>query len=103
MRCADVRIPDFDPGHQLWVAYHERRERMLDAWSWDTFLPAHCNNTGPLDIVAGLLGADRLAAEIIDDPQGVADLAMQAAGFFIQVMTEELRCLQERGPQGGRH
>ncbi len=99
--CAQVRIPAFDPGHPLWVAYCARRDRMLDAWAWDRYLPAHTNNVGPVDILAGILGPDRLAAEVMDDPQGVAELALQAADFFIAVMDAELAALQARGPADG--
>lgn len=94
---ADVSINRFDPAHPLFAAYQERLEPLLDGWSWDTFLPASNDYTGPFDILSGFIGPENLALALYEEPEQVKDKAVEAACFLKDMMAYECRLFQEAG------
>ncbi len=97
----DVKITPFDPGQPLFRAYIERVEAMLAGWAWETYLPATYGYLGPLDLLAGLLGPQRLATELYDHPDHVKGKAIEAAHFLVEMMRYELARFREAGITGG--
>ncbi len=97
----DVKITPFDPTQPLFRAYIERVEAMLAGWTWDTYLPATYAYLGPLDLLAGLLGPQRLATELYDHPDHVKGKAVEAADFLVEMMRYELALFRKAGITGG--
>jgi hypothetical protein len=97
----DVKITPFDPGQPLFRMYIERVEAMLAGWTWDTYLPATYGYLGPLDLLAGLLGPQRLATELYDHPTHVKGKAIEAALFLVDMMRYELALFRRAGITGG--
>lgn len=100
-RCAEVKFRGFDPSQPLWEAYVVRRAEMLKHWSWETYLPGHTNNIGPLDIVAALIGTENLRMQMSDDPEGVKALSLEVADFVAEIMRDEVATLRAKGPADG--
>ena len=100
-RIQDVRVRPFDPGHPRFQAYVARLEPLLASWSWDTFLPGLADYLGPLDILAGMLGAERLALAMLDDPGDVRRHAMDAAEFLRDMLAHELALHRQAGMTEG--
>jgi hypothetical protein len=100
-RAADVRIPSFDPGRGLYAEYRKRVESMLEGWSWDTYLPTTSGYDGPGDILAGFLGPEVLAMEIIESPEDVRAVARDAAEFMCEVIAFEKELFQSAGMHSG--
>lgn len=100
-RIQDVKVAPFDPHHPRFEAYLRRLEPLLEAWSWETFLPGLADYLGPLDILAGLLGPEGLAVAMLDDPARVRDRARAAAGMLRAMLDYELNLHRQAGLTGG--
>ena len=88
---AGLTIPAFDPEHPLFAAYEEREDRLLDAWSWDTFLPALADYLGPADVVAALVGTQNLALDMYEHPSDMQRVLNEAAEFHRQMLAYQLK------------
>lgn len=100
-RAAELHIAAFDPAVPLFAQYLRRLEPLLAHWSWDTFVPGHADYLGPLDILAGMLGPEALALEMLDHPDDVRAKALDAAAFLRDMLDYELRLFRQAGLQGG--
>ncbi len=98
---AEASVPHFDPQHPLFVAYRRRLEPLLEHWSWDNYLPGLADYLGPMDIIAGLLGPETLAIEMLDNPEAVRRLAQDAAAFMAEVLDYERDLQRQAGVPGG--
>lgn len=98
--CRDATVAPFNPDHPLYRAYAERRDAMLKGWD-GSFIPGHTNNVGPFDILAGIVGPETLAMDMLDDPQRVIALGEQAADFFSAFMHEEIKACRKVGLMDG--
>ena len=97
----DLRIGPFDAGQPLFQAYIERVQAVLEHWTWDSYLPATYAYLGPLDVLAGLLGPDRLALELYGHPDHVKGLARELAYYLIDMANYELSLFRRAGIQNG--
>jgi hypothetical protein len=97
----EVRIPPFDPAQPLFQAYITRVQALLAGWSWDTFLPVTNAYLGPLDVLAGILGPQRLAYELYEHPDRVKGVALEAAAFLVELADYELALFRQAGISGG--
>ncbi|HBC88279.1 MAG TPA: hypothetical protein DCZ94_15110 [Lentisphaeria bacterium] len=96
-----AKVNTFDPNHPLWRKYIQRLEPLLENWSWDTYLPSLADYLGPLDIVAGLIGSEKLAMELYDNPEDVKRLAMDAAKLLSEAINFELDLHRKAGLADG--
>lgn len=97
----EVAIGDFDPSQPLFQAYLERVEKLLEGWSWETYLPATYAYLGPLDVLAGLLGAEQLSIDLYEHPDYVKGKAIEAAYFLIYMAAYELALYRKAGVVDG--
>jgi hypothetical protein len=93
----ELRIPPFDPHHPLFQAYIQRVQAVLAEWSWETYLPANNGFLGPLDVLAGLLGPERLALDLYEHPRNVKALALELAGYLADMVHYELDLFRKAG------
>lgn len=96
----EVKIGNFDPQQPLFQAYIRRVEQMLSGWTWDTYLPATNAYLGPLDVLAGLLGAEQLSIDLFENPDYVKGKAVEAAYFLIDMAAYELALFRRAGIEG---
>ena len=94
---ADLKIRSFDPDMPLWRHFMELFEPILACWSWDTYLPSVAVMTGPMDILAGMLGPQTLALEMHENPEAVLARAMDAAHLFNEVLEAQIHLLRAAG------
>lgn len=99
-RAADVEIRPFDPGHPLYARYARRLEKVLEHWSWETYLPVVGGYDGPADILAGLLGPETLALELYESPDAVRAAVDAATDFMCDVIDHERSLLRSAGLDG---
>ncbi len=92
-----AKVNAFDSEHPLWQKYIRRLEPLLENWSWDTFLPSLADYLGPMDIVAGLIGSEKLAIELYDNPGDVRRLAMDAARLLSEAINYEIELHRKAG------
>ena len=97
----DLRVQPFNPDHPLFQRYLERLQPLLEHWSWDTYLPGLCDYLGPLDILAGMLGPENLAIEMMAHPAEVQRHAMDAACLVRDMLAYELRLHRAAGMTAG--
>jgi hypothetical protein len=97
----EVEIPPFDPEQPLFQAYIQRVQRVLDEWSWESYLPANYAYLGPVDVLAGILGPERLALELYEHPSHVKGKALEAAQFLVDMAQYELNLFRQAGIQDG--
>jgi len=97
----DVSIPPFNPDHPLFQSFIERVKAVAAGWSWETYLPATHAYLGPLDVLAGVLGPERLAFDLYEEPELVRARAMDAAAFLEAMARYELDILRQAGVLGG--
>ncbi|TVR50445.1 MAG: hypothetical protein EA425_09975 [Puniceicoccaceae bacterium] len=100
-RAREVCIESFDPGRGLYGAYRERLEALLEGWSWDAYLPATSGYDGPGDILAGFLGPEVLALELIDSPGDVHAAVEAATDFMCEVIRFEKNLFRSAGVTDG--
>ena len=96
-----AKVNTFDPRHPIWQKYIQRLEPLLENWSWDTYLPSLADYLGPMDIVAGLIGSEKLAMELYDNPEDVKRLAMDAAKLLSEAIDFELKLHRKAGLTDG--
>jgi len=97
----DIRITAFDPRQALFQRYIERLQALLEHWTWDSYLPANYAYLGPLDVLAGLLGPNRLALELYEHPDHVKGVAEELAHYLIEMVNYELALFRRAGIQEG--
>jgi hypothetical protein len=86
----EVKIPSFQTDLPYYQAYIERVEAILAGWSWETYLPANYAYLGPVDVLAGLLGPERLALELYQHPDQVKGKALELAQFLGEMVQIEI-------------
>ncbi|HCE45256.1 MAG TPA: hypothetical protein DET40_17085 [Lentisphaeria bacterium] len=96
-----AKVETFDPKHPLWQKYIQRLEPLLENWRWDTYLPSLADYLGPMDIVAGLIGSEKLAMELYDNPDDVKRLAADAAKLLSETISCELELHRKAGLADG--
>lgn len=96
-----AKVSTFNPRHPLLEKYIRRLEPLLENWSWDTYLPSLADYLGPLDIVAGLIGSEKLAVELYDNPEDVRRLASDAAKLLAEAIAFELELHRKAGLTDG--
>jgi hypothetical protein len=97
----ELRVKAFDPKHPLWRKFLERFRPLLRQWSWQTYLPSASVMVGPMDILAGLLGPETLAMEMIEQPEEVERCATEASELFLQVLAVQVAMLRDSGLSTG--
>lgn len=97
----DISIPSFNPDHWLFQAYLSRLEALLGNWDWETYLPTNYAFLGPMDVLAGLLGPEKLAVELYEHPDYVRGLALEAANYLIEMAHYELSLFKRAGLRDG--
>lgn len=100
-RAADLRVRPFDPAAPLFAQYLRRLEPLLEHWSWETYLPGHADYLGPLDILAGMLGPEALALEMMDHPADVRAKALDAVAFLRGMLEHETGLFRQAGLDDG--
>ncbi len=98
---AELCVPPFDPDHPHWQRYLRLLEPLLDAWSWETFLPGCCPLLGPADILACMLGNETFALELALHPAALRTAAADAAELVAAVLAEHFRLFAEAGLSEG--
>jgi hypothetical protein len=91
---SDLRIRDFDPSCDLWRSYERKFtevQDLADGWMMST-----CDMVGPFDILAGVVGSERLCIEMAEDSGDLKRLASEATRFWMQVYEAQLSVLKER-------
>jgi hypothetical protein len=97
----ELRVQPFDPDHPLWVRYIRLFEKILDDWSWETYLPGIASMLGPMDMLAGMLGPETLAMEMVTNPEGVRARAEDAAELFLQALDVQIGMIRQAGLADG--
>jgi len=93
----DLRVKPFDPAHPLWVRYVALFEKLLDNWSWDSYLPGIFPMLGPMDVLSCMLGQEALSMELCLHGEDVRRVAADAARLFMDVFKEQIRMLRQAG------
>lgn len=97
----EVKFPPFTDTHPLMQAYLARWQPIADNWSWDTFLPGMMTMFGPSDLLSGLLGAETLARETMDNPDMVRGKALEAAEWMRSYIQYDINLRRKAGLTGG--
>ncbi|MFP4380829.1 MAG: hypothetical protein ACLFUS_10055 [Candidatus Sumerlaeia bacterium] len=97
----ELRVQPFDPEHELWTKYIVRFEKLLEGWSWESYLPGPTNTVGPMDTLAAMLGPELLSMELLMNPDAIKQAAMDAARLFIDVFDAQWKMLQKAGAPDG--
>ncbi|HOK05297.1 MAG TPA: hypothetical protein PLN24_08605, partial [Victivallales bacterium] len=90
----ELKIENFNPETKLWQFYEEKfltiQERNTD------WMMSICDMVGPFDILAGIIGTERLCIEMFENPDEVKRLASEAVKFWLQVYEKQYSILQEK-------
>lgn len=98
---ADLHIKPFDDQHPLWQKYLLDFKKILDEWSWDTYLPGPAVLVGPMDVLSASLGPETLAMELYAAPDEVRRAAMEATELFNAVLDVQLEMIRAAGLRDG--
>ncbi len=90
----DLHIIQFSREIPLWKDY-ERKFIAVQKLNRD-WMTGICDMVGPFDILAGLIGAERLCYEMIDSPVEIARLAGEAVKFWLDVYDTQFSLLEDK-------
>lgn len=91
---SELTISDFNSSHPLWVSYREKFLKVQEINS--EWMMSLCDMTGPFDILAGVIGSERLCLEMIENSEQVKRLSDEATRFWFQVYDEHYSLLKEK-------
>jgi len=85
---ADVSIPELDRDLPLWRSYEQKLRALVDAGIEGAILSVGAM-TGPMEILLGLFGGERLTLDMFDEPEAVRERARECVRLWKQVFEAE--------------
>ena len=80
---AELRVPELDRDLPLWRSYEQKLRALVDAGIEGAIVTLDAMS-GPMEMLLGLLGAERLLLDMFDEPQAVQQRARECAALWKQ-------------------